>query len=80
VSAGPGGPSALLEAILNQSRVHKEHERFSSSSPLETALRLQRHAHTLEALGDRWSTVEPSGHGAVPGRQRTPAHKVRSRA
>lgn len=65
MSAGPAGPSALLEAILNQSRVHKEHERFYSSSPLETALRLQRHAHTLQALGDRWSTVEPSGHGAL---------------
>jgi hypothetical protein len=52
VSAGPAGPSALLEAILNQSRVHKEHERFYSSSPLETALRLQRHATRCR----RWAT------------------------
>jgi hypothetical protein len=49
----------LLEAILNQSRVHKEHERFYSSSPLETALRLQRHARTLQALADRWTTAVP---------------------
>src|SRR3954467_9885222 len=65
VSAGPAGPSALLEAILNQSRVHKEHERFYSSSPLETALRLQRHARALLALADRWTTVEPATHRSM---------------
>jgi hypothetical protein len=50
---------------LNQSRVHKEHERFYSSSPLETALRLQRHARTLQALADRWTTVEPAPRTAL---------------
>jgi hypothetical protein len=45
----------LLEAILNLAHAHKEHERFYSSAPLETALRLQRHARTLQALGDRWT-------------------------
>ncbi|MGY1735040.1 hypothetical protein [Geodermatophilus sp. SYSU D00684] len=50
----------MLEAILNQARVHREHERFYSSSPLETALRLQRHARTLQALADRWATVVPT--------------------
>jgi hypothetical protein len=62
VSAGPAALVAVLEAILNQSRVHKEHERFYSSSPLETALRLQRHARTLQALADRWTIAEPASH------------------
>jgi hypothetical protein len=61
VSTGPAGPNPLLEAALNLSRFHKEHERFYASSPLETALRLQRHARALLALADRWRTVEPSG-------------------
>jgi Universal stress protein family len=61
VSAGPAGLNPLLEAALNLSRFHKEHERFYASSPLETALRLQRHVRALLALADRWSTVEPSG-------------------
>jgi hypothetical protein len=64
VNAGPGGPNPLLEAALNLSRFHKEHERFYASSPLETALRLQRHARALLALADRWSTTEPSLHPA----------------
>jgi hypothetical protein len=55
----------LLEAILNQSRVHKEHERFYSSSPVETAVRLQRHARTLQALADRWTTVVPAPRTAL---------------
>jgi hypothetical protein len=50
----------LLQAILNLSRFHKEHERFYSGAPLETALRLQRHAGTLQALADRWETVTPA--------------------
>ena len=55
----------LLEAVLNLSRFHKEHERFYSSSPLETALRLQRHARTLQALADRWTTAEPTTRTAL---------------
>ncbi len=62
---GPVGTAPLLQAILNQSRVHKEHERFYSSSPLETALRLQRHARTLQALADRWTTTDPAPRQAV---------------
>ena len=57
---GSSGPEPLLAAALDLSRSHREHERFYASSPLETALRLQRHARTLQALADRWSTVEPS--------------------
>ena len=55
----------VLEAVLNQSRVHKEHERFYSSAPLETALRLQRHARALQALADRWAAAAPSDHTAL---------------
>ena len=51
------GTEPLLKAILNLSHAHKEHERFYSSAPLETALRLQRHARTLQALADRWTTT-----------------------
>jgi hypothetical protein len=53
----------MLEAILNQSRVHKEHERFYSSSPLETALRLQRYAHPAGAGRplDHRRAVQPQG-------------------
>jgi hypothetical protein len=65
MSIGPEGAPGLLEAILNLSHFHKEHERFYSTSPLETAVRLQRHARTLLALADRWATVEPSTRSAV---------------
>ena len=51
------GENPLLEAVLNLARFHKEHERFYSSAPLETALRLQRHARSLQALADRWTTA-----------------------
>ncbi|GAB3309706.1 hypothetical protein GCM10027451_19740 [Geodermatophilus aquaeductus] len=64
MSAGPAGPDALLEAALNLSRFHREHERFYAASPLETAVRLQRHARALLALADRCPTAEPSMHPA----------------
>ncbi|MEU7815993.1 hypothetical protein [Pseudonocardia sp. NPDC049154] len=54
------GPSPLLEAALNLARFHQQHERFYSTSPLETALRLHRHARTLSALADRWTVAVPS--------------------
>jgi hypothetical protein len=50
----------LLEAVLNLSRFHREHEKFYASSPRELAVTLQRHARTLHALADRWSTADPS--------------------
>ena len=59
--SGPGASNPLLEAARNLARFHNEHERFYASSPLESAVRLQRHARALLALADRWSTVEPSG-------------------
>jgi hypothetical protein len=61
---GPAGRDALLEVALNLSRSHQQHERFYASSPLESALRLQRHARALQALADRWATVEPSARPA----------------
>jgi hypothetical protein len=69
-SAGkaPSAASAalpFLEAILNLSKYHRDHERFYASSPRERAVTLQRHARTLQALADRWSTVEPSTRAAL---------------
>jgi hypothetical protein len=55
----------LLQTALNLAAFHKQHERFYASSPLESALRLQRHARTLVALADRWATAAPSVHQAV---------------
>jgi hypothetical protein len=46
--------------ILNLSTFHRDHEKFYASSPRELAVTLQRHARTLQALADRWSTVSPA--------------------
>ncbi len=56
----PTSSSPLLEAVLNLSRFHREHEKFYATSPRELAVSLQRHARTLHALADRWSTAAPS--------------------
>ena len=48
---------SLLDALLNLSRYHRDHERFYASSPRQAAVELQRHARTLQSLADRWSTV-----------------------
>ena len=53
-------PSPLLNAVLNLSQFHREHEKFYASAPRERAVILQRHARTLHALADRWSAVAPS--------------------
>ena len=63
--SGPAAANPLLEAALNLAAFHKQHERFYASSPLESAVRLERHARTLLALADRWSIVEPSDHRGV---------------
>jgi hypothetical protein len=55
--ASPNTP--LLEAMLNLSRVHREHEKFYSSAPRQQAVILQRHARTLFALADKWTTAHP---------------------
>ena len=61
----PTCTSPLLEAVLNLSRFHREHEKYYASSPRELAVILQRHARTLHALGDRWSTSNPSSAPAL---------------
>jgi hypothetical protein len=49
----------LLRAMTNLTRVHREHEKYYASAPREQAVLLQRHARTLQALADRWSTTTP---------------------
>jgi hypothetical protein len=65
VTAGEGGASAQLDAILNLSRYHREHEKFYALSPLERAIELQRAARTLTTLADRWGEAAPAA--ADPG-------------
>jgi hypothetical protein len=55
-----GQHSPLLDAVLNLSRYHREHEKFYASAPRERAVVLQCHARTLHALADRWATATPS--------------------
>jgi hypothetical protein len=55
------GPHAqLLVAIENLAAFHRDHEKFYAQAPREQAVGLQRHARTLQALADRWSTVAPA--------------------
>ncbi len=60
MTTGTRDDTALLEAMLNLTRFHREHEKFYASSPREFAITLQRHARTLQALADEWSTAEAS--------------------
>lgn len=55
----------MLVAVLNLARFHREHEQYYASAPREQAVVLQRHARTLQALADRWDTVEPSTRSAL---------------
>ena len=48
----------LLEAMMNLTKFHREHEKFYASAPREFAVTLQRHARTLQALADQWSSTE----------------------
>lgn len=50
----------FLDAVLNLSRCHREHEEFYASEPREQAILLQRHARTLLALADRWNSATVS--------------------
>ncbi len=49
----------LLEAILNLSQFHRDHEKFYAQEPRAQAVTVQRHARALQALADRWSVTEP---------------------
>jgi hypothetical protein len=64
-AAAPQRGNPLLEAMLNPAKFHRDHEKFYSSSPREQAVMLQRHARALQALADRWTTVEPSTRTAL---------------
>ena len=59
------GDIALLKAILNLTKFHRDHEKFYSTAPREQAVVLQRHARTLQALADQWSTVAVSSRTAL---------------
>lgn len=52
--------AALLEAMMNLTKFHREHEKFYASSPREFAVTLQRHARTLQSLADQWATTKAS--------------------
>jgi hypothetical protein len=60
----PAG-TPLLQTVLNLSRFHREHEKFYATSPRELAVTLQRHARTLHALADHWSTTIPSAQSTI---------------
>jgi len=59
-SSEAASANPLLTAVLNLSKFHRDHEKYYSSSPREQAVVLQRHARTLQALADRWSTANPA--------------------
>jgi hypothetical protein len=59
-ATGASSNAPLFETMLNLSRVHREHEKFYSSAPRGQAVILQRHARTLLALADKWTTAHPS--------------------
>ncbi len=54
-----------LEAVLNLSRFHREHEEFYAEHPREQAVALQRHSRTFKALAGHW-LARVGGH-ARPG-------------
>lgn len=56
---------SLLEAVLNLSQFHREHEKYYAQEPRAHAVVLQRHARSLQALADRWSTTTPSSQEAL---------------
>ena len=60
VASLPDRHAALLNAILNLAAFHREHEKFYATAPREQAVTLQRHARTLQALADQWSTTHPA--------------------
>jgi hypothetical protein len=53
-------PDALLSAIGNLARFHREHEKFYSQAPLRQAGDLQAVSRALKALAAQWSVTDPS--------------------
>jgi hypothetical protein len=52
--------NSLLAAVLNLSKYHRTTRSSHSTFPREQAIVLQRHARTLQALADVWSTADPA--------------------
>ena len=50
----------LLEAMLNLTKFHREHEEFYAGSPRELAVTSQMRARSLQALTDTWSVASPT--------------------
>ena len=50
--------SHRFKAILNQSKYHREHEKFYARAPLKQAVELQEASVVLKTLADRWLRVE----------------------
>jgi hypothetical protein len=59
-AAASGAPPPVLEAILNLSHFHRDHEKFYAQEPRTQAVTIQRHARALQALADRWSIQQPA--------------------
>lgn len=52
-------PRTALDALLNLSRYHREHEKYYAQAPLQTAVRLNEASKVLKTFADRWADVEP---------------------
>lgn len=59
-NTAPADNLPLLQAILNLSKFHRDHEKFYASSPRELAVTMQRHARSLQALADQWAVTGPA--------------------
>ena len=59
-NTAPAANLPLLQAILNLSKFHRDHEKFYASSPRELAVTMQRHARSLQALADQWAVTGPA--------------------
>ena len=64
-AGGGGATPPMLEAILNLSHFHRDHEKFYAQEPRTEAVTIQRHARALQALADRWSIQQPASQRAI---------------
>jgi hypothetical protein len=49
----------FMEAVLNLSKYHREHEKFYAQNPLEQAIKLHFTSRALSTLADRWINIKP---------------------
>ena len=52
-------PQKFVEAMLNLSRYHREHEKFYARAPLKQAIAMQDTSRLLKNFADRWEETEP---------------------